>query len=160
MSYGNKIFVAFDDSDVEYIRMMSTWQVNRRSFNFHVANINYVPYSTTEAVGKRSLMEQMNHAVAFVVIIGENTRNLHEVTRWQIEIALASRIPIIAVNINGKRRMDEELCPQILKGETVIHIPFGPKIMQHTLASWSSHCRQYNAVDSYWDANAYRNLGM
>lgn len=105
-------------------------------------------------------MQQMNYAGALVIIIGENTRNLHELVRWQIEIALASRMPIIAVNLNGKRRMDEDLCPQVLKGETVIHIPFGPKIMKYTLSAWPSHCRKYHAVDSYWDANAYRDLGL
>lgn len=155
-----KIMVAFDASDIEYVRAMSTWKVNRVPFNFHVAIINYVPYSTTEAAAKRELMLEMNNASALVVIIGEHIRNLHEVIRWQIEIALASRLPIIAVNINGMRKMDKNLCPQILKGEQVIHIPFGPKIMQYTMAQWPSHCRQYHAVDSYWDANAYRSLGM
>lgn len=45
-------------------------------------------------------------------------------------------LPCIVVNLNGKRSMDSERCPVIIRNELAIHISFNAKILQYALENW------------------------
>jgi hypothetical protein len=78
---------------------------------------------------KRALRQRFSNAKDVVVIVGQKTRNLYRYVRWELEVALQFDLPIIAVNLNGKRAIDYELCPPVIRGEYVVHIPFKLAIM-------------------------------
>lgn len=80
----------------------------------------------------------MSNTKALVVLIGEKTKNLHKFVRWEQEIALNMGIPIIAVNLNGLRDLDANLCPPIIRDETIVHVSFGSKIIKYALNNWPS----------------------
>jgi len=75
----------------------------------------------------------MANSKVLIVLVGEKTKNLHKFVRWEQEIALEMGIPIIAVNLNGNRRMDPDRCPPIIRDELAIHVSFGSKIIKHAL---------------------------
>ena len=72
------------------------------------------------------------------VLIGEKTRNIYKYVRWEIELALKSDIPIIAVNLNKKNTMDEDRCPPILRGRPVVLIPFTQRALIHAYSECQS----------------------
>jgi hypothetical protein len=96
------------------------------------------------------------------VLIGENTKNLYKYVRWEIEWAIENNIPIIAVNLNKMKIMDDKLCPPILKDKLAIHIPFGQKIMDYALnhwpASYESHKMKGDTGAFTYKDSVYENL--
>jgi hypothetical protein len=53
-------------------------------------------------------MERFRNTKVFVLLVDENTRYLYKFVRWEIEQALSREVPIIAVNLNGKRSRDTD----------------------------------------------------
>jgi hypothetical protein len=138
MAYANKTYVCFDaDTDIHYYRLMTAWKENDRiEFNFHNAHeINNLRDGSSEATIKAKLRERLQNTKVLVVLIGKNTKNLYKYVRWEIEWALENDIPIVAVNLNGKRQQDD-LCPPILKPDLAMYINFGQKIMNYALNNW------------------------
>lgn len=139
MAYANKTYVCFDaDTDILYYRLMTAWKENDKiEFNFHNAHeINNLRDGSSEETIKAKLRERLKNTKVLVVLIGANTKNLYKYVRWEIEWAIENDIPIIAVNLNKKKVMDDTLCPPILKDKLAIHIPFGQKIMDYALNNW------------------------
>ena len=66
----------------------------------------------------------MNNAKLFILLVGEHTKNLYKFVRWEIETAIAMDLPIIVVNLNGKKEYDKEYCPAIARDTLAIHIPY------------------------------------
>jgi hypothetical protein len=62
---------------------------------------------------------------------------------WEIEQAINRGLPIIVVNLNGKKDCDHDLCPNLAKNTLSVHIPFGSKIMQYTLEHWPGSHEKY-----------------
>lgn len=145
MAYRNKIYVCFDgDKDIHYYNLMKAWKQNdKTSFDFNNAHdLNNILSSSSEITIKRRLRERMNNSKILVVLIGESTKFLYKYVRWEIQIALEYKIPIIVVNINGKREKDCDRCPAILSKELAIHISFNRNILQYALEKWpSSHLK-------------------
>ena len=167
MAYRNKTYVCFDaDNDIRYYRLMTAWKENERiAFNFHNAHeINNLRDGSSEATIKRKLRERLQNTKVLVVLIGDHTKNLYKYVRWEIEYAIEKDIPIIAVNLNGKKRKDSELCPPLLRDELAIHIPFGQKIIDHALNHWpSSHISYRKSGDTgayYYKDSVYADLGL
>lgn len=145
MAYKNKTYVAFDgDNDIHYYRLMTAWKQNdNHSFNFYDAHgINNARDTSTEESIKRQLRERMNNSKVFVLLIGNNTRYLRKFVKWEIELALKKKLPIICVNLN-KSRSKDSLCPASLEGELAVFIPFGSKIMQYALEHWPASHNEY-----------------
>ena len=139
MSYRNKTYVCFDgDTDMHYYRLMCAWKQNDGiNFDFYNAHdINYARDTSAEESIKRQLRERLNNTKVFVVLIGENTRNLYKFVRWELELALSMDLPIIGVNLNGLRSRDNERCPPIIRDELAVHISFNAAIMQLALEDW------------------------
>jgi hypothetical protein len=115
MSYRNKTYVIFDgDSDIWAYRYMRGWvALEHIEFNFHDAHDlgSELTDRASEETIKRRLRERFSSAKQVIVLIGERTKYLYRFVRWELEVALELEIPIIAVNLNGKRICDFERCP-------------------------------------------------
>lgn len=165
MAYKNKTYVCFDaDTDMRWYQLMKAWKENDNiAFDFQNAHeINNLRDGSSEETIKRKLRERLANTMVLVVLIGNNTRNLYKFVRWEIEYALEKNIPIVAVNLNGTKSIDYNLCPPVLKNELAIHIPFGQKIMNQALNDWPSSHHAHKAEGkagpySYKDS-VYNNL--
>lgn len=157
MAYRNKTFVSFDgDNDMHYYRLMTAWHQNDNSpFSFYNAHdITQARDTSSEATIKSSLMLRMRDSKVFVLLVGENTRFLYKFVRWEIEQAITRELPIIAVNLNGRRSMDADRCPPVLQNKLAVHVSFNPAIMQHALESWpgfdAQQRRAFNTTGPYY----------
>ncbi|MFH2055504.1 MAG: TIR domain-containing protein, partial [bacterium] len=125
MPYRNKTYVAFDaDNDMHYYRLMQAWkQSDHTEFNFYDAHLlKQARDQSEELTIKRSLRDRILSSKVFVLLVGEKTRYLYKFVRWEIEQALSLDLPIIVVNLNGCRGMDEERCPPVLRDQICMHI--------------------------------------
>lgn len=165
MSYRNKTYVALDyDTDKNYYNIMRAWIENDNiDFNFHNAHDlnNLLPTSSEETI-KGKLRERLHNTKNFILLIGKNTKNLYKFVRWEIEHALALDLPIIAVNLNGIRKLDNTYCPPILKNQLAIHTDFSMKIIKYSLDIWpNSHIdhKSKNEISPYyWIDKVYSEL--
>ncbi len=167
MSYRNKTFVSFDgDSDIHYYRLMTAWKQNdNQPFNFFNAHdINSARDTSTEESIKAQLSERLRNSKTFILLIGEKTRYLYRFVRWEIEQAISREMPIIAVNLNGKRDLDKERCPPILVDKLAIHVSFNAAIIQLALENWPSKDTSYrdegNIRPYYYEESVYKTLGL
>jgi sugar-specific transcriptional regulator TrmB len=167
MGYRNKTYVGFDaDTDMRYYRLMQAWKEHEHiDFNFYnVHDINSNPELTSEITIKRQLRERFDNTKNFVLLVGENTKNLYKYVRWEIDQAIEREIPIIVVNLNMKRELDEKLCPPIIRDGLAIHISFNAAIVKYALDNWeNSHYkkRQENDIQAYcYKASIYKELGL
>lgn len=167
MPYRNKTFVSFDgDSDMSYYRLMQAWKQNDGiTFNFYDAHdLNTARDSSQEASIKAQLAERMRNSKVFVLLVGERTRYLTKFVRWEIEQAVERKLPIIAVNLNGRRAMDADRCPPVLQNELAVHVSFNAAIIQHALDNWPAsdveNRRANKAGPFYYNETVYRGLGL
>ncbi|MET0103817.1 MAG: TIR domain-containing protein [Sedimenticola sp.] len=166
-TYTNKTYVAFDaDSDIRYYRLMQAWKKSDyTSFNFYDAHDlnNLMSYSSEETI-KKKLAERLQNTKVFVLLIGNSTKNLYKFVRWEIEQAIKRRIPIIAVNLNGKKSMDSNLCPPILRDELAVHVSFNQKIIEYAINDWEASDARYRQAGKsgafYYKDSVYRQLGL
>ena len=167
MAYSNKTYVAFDgDKDIHYYYLMKAWKnASHLTFNFYDAHdINSSRDTSSEPTIKRRLQERMRSAKSFVLLVGESTRYLYKFVRWEIKQALKRDIPIIVVNLNGKRQLDNDRCPPILHDELAIHISFKQAIVEYALEHWiDSHRKHLNQGDTgpyYYKGKVYTDLDL
>ncbi len=74
---------------------------------------------------------------------------------------LSLDIPMVAVNLNGSRRLDDDLCPPILKGTPTVHVAFKAKIIKHALDDFCDNFGKYiEGKDWYYKDAVYTNLGL
>ena len=135
----NKIYVSFDcDSDVNYYYLMKAW-TSKDNFDFKISDshdLNIAHETNLEESIKNKLELRLLNSKALILLIGENTKYLRKFVRWEIEYTLNNNMPIIAVNLNGKRHLDVERCPELIKEKLVLHIPFSNKIIKYSLNNW------------------------
>lgn len=167
MAYRNKTYVAFDaDSDIRYYRLMTAWkQSDKTDFNFYNAHdIMNIWRNSSEDTIKRNLRERMKNAKIFILLVGEKTKFLYKYVRWEIEQAKKFDLPIIVVNLNGKRSMDNDKCPAILRDQLAVHVSFNAKIIQLAIEKWSELHYQYQKENKtgafYFKENVYNDLGL
>lgn len=167
MAYRNKAYIAFDaDSDIHYYRLMQAWKQNdHTNFDFNNAHdLNDIrPWSSEEAK-KTALRERMKNSNVFILLVGEKTKFQNTYVRWEIEQALKQGLPIIAVNLDGKRSMDENKCPLILRDQLAVHVTFNVAIIQYALENWPTTHESYVAEGKtgpyYYVESVYNNLGL
>ncbi|MCX6164375.1 MAG: TIR domain-containing protein [Ignavibacteriae bacterium] len=167
MSYKNKTYVCFDaDNDMWAYAYMLGWDKNEHiEFNFHNAHeINNLRDGSTEDTIKAKLRERLKNTKVLVVLIGGYTKNLYKYVRWEIEYAIENAIPIIAVNINDKRKKDKTLCPPILNDKLAVHISFRAKILDHALNNWPAihkiKLAKEDKNDYYYLDSVYKSLDL
>lgn len=148
MARRTRTYVAFDaDSDIRMYRLMQAWKANDGiDFDFNNAHdlTTIRPDSGEEAI-KASLRERMRNSKNLVLLVGENTKYLRKYVPWEIEIAIKADLPLIVVNLNGKKQIDYDLCPKMLHAELAIHVSYGPDIMQLALDNWPTSHGQYRS---------------
>lgn len=167
MPYKNKTYVSLDyDSDSRYYNLMKAWkQSDKTNFNFHDAHDinNLMAYSSEDTI-KAKLKERLNNSKIFVLLVGEYTKNLFKYVRWEIDQALKLDLPIIVVNINGKKEIDYDLCPAIIKNELTLHIPFGSIILEQALIIWQNEHFEYRRKKEtgsyYFTKDVYQKLNV
>ena len=167
MPYRNKTYVCFDaDNDIHYYRLMLAWKQNdNTNFQFYNAHdLNRLLPTSSEGTIKRKLRERLRNTKVFIVLIGESTQYLYKFVRWEMEQALKLDLPIIAVNLNGKRKQDQTRCPPLIRDKLVVHVSFNTRIVQHALENWATEYYQLKQDGKsecrYYDANVYQDLGL
>lgn len=166
MSYRNKTYISFDaDNDMSYYRLMCAWKQNDGvNFNFYDAHDINNNYDKSEESIKAALMERFRNSKVFILLVGNHTKYLYRFVRWEIEQAIKRELPIIVVNINGKRSCDQELCPAIVRDELAIHIPFKSNILQYALEHWPESYLKHKANGDkgpyYYKESVYEELGL
>lgn len=166
MTYRNKTYVCFDgDDDMHYYRLMTAWCAHDGfSFNFHDAHdLNTARDTSLEESIKRQLRERFANSKLLVVLIGQKTKNLTKFVKWEMEVAIKLDLPIIGVNLNKSRNIDD-LSPPAIKNELVIYVPFGPAIIEYAMDNWpASHAayRRNGDTGPYrYNEEVYKGLGL
>lgn len=145
---------------------MKAWKQNENiSFSFIDAHdLRQARDTSLESTIKRRLRERLLNSKVLVVLIGQQTRYLYRFVRWEMEQALSLGVPIIGVNLNGKRSMDHDLCPPIIRDELAIYISFNANILQYALEDWTiSYYNRKKAGDTgpfYYKEQVYNKLGL
>lgn len=160
-------YVAFDaDSDMPYYRIMQAWKGHEHiDFDFDNAHdLIKIKEGSPENVIKAALSVRMQQSDKFVLLVGDKTKNLYKYVRWEIETAIGLKLPIIVVNINKKRRKDENLCPPILDNQLAIHISFNKEIIKFAIDNWPSSHSNYASQGKtswyYYEESIYEKLGL
>ncbi|VWD31313.1 TIR domain-containing protein [Burkholderia contaminans] len=166
MAYRNKTYVIFDgDEDMWAYAYMLGWNKNEHmEFNFYDAHdLRPLAANADEAVVKRALRHRLENTKQAIVIVGEKTKNLFRFVRWEIEMCLSMGIPIVAVNLNGKRQMDPEKCPPLLKDTCTVHVPFKAKAIQKGLDDFCdgfASYKQKKLTNLFYSDAVYAKLGL
>jgi len=142
---------------------MLGWKKNDKiDFDFHDAHGNNdINDTDTESTIKRKLRERFSNSKQAIVLVGEKTKNLFRYVRWEIDVCQELGIPIVAVNLNKLRSLDNNLCPPILKGTPVVHVEYKMKIIQHALDEFCENFAKYkNGADYTYSDAIYKSLGI
>lgn len=166
MAYRNKTYIAFDgDNDMHYYRLMTAWKAHDGfSLNFHNAHDqNTARDSSQEESIKRQLRERFSNSKLLVVLIGESTRYLTKFVKWELEVALRLGLPVIGVNLNGSRQMDDR-CPPTIRDQLVVYISFNHKIIEHAMEHWPDEFHRLRSEGTtgnrHYTDDVYRQLGL
>jgi hypothetical protein len=166
MTYRNKTYIAFDgDNDMHYYRLMTAWKANDGfSLNFHNAHdLNTARDSSQEESIKRQLRERFANSKLLVVLIGANTKYLTKFVKWEMEVALRLGLPIMGVNLNGSRQMDER-CPSTIRDQLVVYTSFNHKIIEYAMDRWPADFHSLRRASTtghhYYNDDVYRRLGL
>jgi len=160
-------YTCFDgDNDIAQYRLMTAWNANEK-FDFTFINAHDITQArdtSTEESIKASLRKRLNASDVLIVLVGEKTKNLYKFVRWEIEVAIEKGMPIIAVNLNGKKSRDDDRCPAILHGALAVHVPFRPTIVNHAIKNWpgqyATHKKRGDTGAYYYDDSIYTSLGL
>jgi hypothetical protein len=145
---------------------MQAWQQNDHSkFNFFDAHdINNLKGGSSEQTIKNKLRERLNNTKVFILLVGSQTKYHYKFVKWEIEQAMSLNLPIIVVNLNGTRSIDNNNCPPVLRSELALHISFNAKVLEKSLLEWeSAHYTEKRAGktgDYYFPASVYQGLGL
>ncbi len=166
MGYRNKTYIAFyGDTDMHYYRLMTAWKANDGfSLNFHNAHdLNSARDSSQEESIKRQLRERFAESKLLIVLIGEKTRYLTKFVKWELEVALRLGLPIVGVNLNGSRQLDDR-CPPTIKNELAIYVPFKHDIIEYALDKWPADSirlrKEGQSGDYFFNQSVYTGLGL
>ena len=167
MPYRNKTYICFDgDNDMRSYRLMTAWSANPRfEFEFYNAHdLNTARDTSQEESIKRQLMERFRNSKCLIVLIGEHTRNLRKFVKWEMDVAIRLELPIIGVNLNNNRYMDE-LCPPTIRDTLAIFVPFNMRIIEYAMKHWPNehalHKRKNPTPKSFrYTDVVYKNLGI
>lgn len=164
MAYKKKIYVSFDNDDIIYYNMLQAWCASDTQELIHhtINNIDTPSARVAENVSK-SLAEKINTTTCIVVLISDHTLSLSSQMKLEIEKAIELDKPIIVANLNGKRSIDADLCPDILKNQMAVHLSFNAKIIQRAIDTWPSYysANSENGSGAYFfKPEVYQNLGL
>lgn len=151
----NKTYICFDaDTDMWAYKFMKGWKaLDHIDFDFDNAHeLNNLRDGSTEQTIKPKLRERLKYTKIMLVLVGDNTKNLHRFVRWEQEVALSMVIPVVAVYLNGSKSRDNNLCPPIIRDELVLHIPYKLATCRWAIDYWPA---KYQAHKQKGEAGAY-----
>ncbi|WP_027668099.1 TIR domain-containing protein [Rhizobium leguminosarum] len=167
-SHTDPSYVIFDgDTDAWAYQFMRGWKANERvDFNFFDAHSldTMTSRAQSEDYVKQNLEERMRQSSAAIVIIGEKMKNLYRFVRWELELALDLKLPIVATNLSDSRQQDAN-CPPIIRDQCVVHVPFKMRVIRFALDNWPDEYRRMSAVDRgggarHYGSQIYAKLGL
>jgi hypothetical protein len=151
-----RTFVGFSSTDIRSYWLMCAWKEHEHiDFSFVDCQLQSEINSENEAYIKRKCRERINMAGKYVILIGEDTRSKHRYVRWEAEVAIEKGCTIIGVNLNGKRALDNDRCPPIIRDIGAIFVPFSPRIIAYTL----EHCQKHDTGNYHFPQAVYQKLG-
>lgn len=166
MAYRNKTYIAFDgDNDMHYYRLMTAWKANDGfSLNFQNAHdLNTARDSSQEESIKRQLRERFANSKLLLVLIGANTKYLTKFVKWELEVGLRLGLPIIGVNLNGSRQMDDR-CPPTIRDQLVAYTSFNHNIIEYAMDNWPTDFKNLRSAGTtgprFYNDDVYRRLGL
>ena len=145
----NHTYIAFDgDKDIHYYWLMKAWKYNQRDFfkffDFEDAHdLNYARDTSQEDSIKRQLNVRLNQSNKFVLLVGESTKYLYKFVKWEIEQAIQRKLPLIIVNLNGKKHLDKDRCPSILFDSLALHVGFNQQSIERALLQWPNQYQKF-----------------
>lgn len=164
MGYRNRTYVIFDaDNDMWAYAYMIGWNKSEHiEFDFFDAHdLRKISDAQDEKYIKSILKERLKNTKQAIVIVGQKTRNLYRFVRWEIDQCLTMGIPIIAVNLNGWRRMDEERCPPLLRNTPTVHVSFKARIIRHAMDDFCENFVSFKEKkDLYYSDETYSAMGL
>lgn len=167
MTYKNKTYIAFDgDTDMDYYNMLKAWKANDKiNFDFYNAHdLNTARDSSLTESIKNQLRIRFDNSKRFVILIGQNTKWNRKFIPWEIEQAINRDLPIIVVNLNNKRKKDDDRCPVLLRDKLTVHIPFNAKILQYAINDWTESYENYKNQGKsgayFYKNRVYDSLGL
>jgi MTH538 TIR-like domain (DUF1863) len=168
MGYKDPTYVVFDgDKDKWAYAFMLGWKSKDHiDFDFRDAHDigTMTGLAQSEAYVKKNLRDRMERSSAVIALIGDSTKNLYKYVRWELELALDLGLPIIVVNLNDLRSIDDKLCPAILKGADAMHVPFKMKIIKYALDNWPGYFKSLTAKQRgdnwHYKAETYTSLSL
>ena len=166
MSHKDTTYIIFDgDKDRwAYARMKGWKALENIDFDFRDAHdLKQIRDWSLPDTVRRTLRQRFSTADQVIVLIGDETKHHHRFVRWEMEVALGLDLPIIVVNLNGLREMDEDLCPPILRREYVVHISFKRKIIKYALDNFPGFYHRRDPDEKgplVYPDRLYRQLGL
>jgi hypothetical protein len=166
MSVGTTYAIFDGDKDRYAFAYMRGWKVNDRvEFDFRDAHDigAMTARAQDENYVKSELRKRMQSSDQALVLVGDSTRNLRKYVAWEIDLALKLDLPIIVVNLNGKRAMDSDLCPVPLKTGYIVHVAYKRAIIKCALEHFPSEFagRDRNQTEArHYNDDVYRRLGI
>jgi len=135
---------------------MIAWKAHEHiDFDFCDCQVQNEIRSEDEAYVKSKCRARIGMAGTFVQLIGADTRSKHKYVRWEAEVALEKKCRILAVNLDGWRRINPDTCPPILRDIGATFVPFSPRIVAHAL----EHAGRQDSKDWEFNDSTYSQLG-
>ncbi|MER8371748.1 TIR domain-containing protein [Mesorhizobium sp. M1406] len=165
MGYRNKTYVIFDgDNDMWAYAYMKGWKQSEHiDFDFYDAHdINGIRDGSSEDTVKRRLRERLKNTKQAIVLIGTSTKNLFRYVRWEIDTCLEMGIPVLGVNLNGSRVIDE-YSPPILRKKDAMFVSFKAKIITYAMDDYFDNFRSSyhgHSDDWHYPDKIYTGLGL
>lgn len=151
-----RTFVGFSSTDIRSYWLMLAWKENEHiDFDFTDCQLQNEINSENEWYIKRKCRDRINMAGKYIMLIGEDTRYKYKYVRWEAEVAIEKGCTIIGVNLNKKRRLDDDLCPPVIRDIGAIFVPFSPRIIANALENYQMH----DSGAYHYPDEIYRRLG-
>jgi hypothetical protein len=167
MSHCDRTYIIFDgENDIWAYSYMKGWKVNERIDFAFVDAHDLLPITSraeNETYVKSRLHERLRQSRQVVVLVGEKTKNLYRLVRWDVELALEFRLPIIVANLNNRRMMDQDRCPALLRDEDTVHVSFNLAIIRYALDNFPAEHAQHRYErrgPRHYGNTVYESLGL
>lgn len=151
-----KIYVSYDPADRLSYSLLKSWFDNDALVdicnNLTVSSIKVTPHE-----------ERISKSSCYIILISEATKNLSSFLQAELDYAILTDKPIIAVNLNNLRSCDTNLCPFSIQTHLSLHVPFNLSIIRHAIERWPADYEQFKGEKKwpmYFNDSVYVKLGI
>ena len=152
-----------DSNDIERERGITILSKNTAVF-YKDTKINIIDTPGHADFGGE--VERVLKMVNGVVLVVDAFEGTMPQTKFVLMKALALNLPVIVVNINGKREEDCNRMPAWLNGQLCLTCSFNARILQYSLEHWVDYHYQYkndrekDGKHYSWNSSVYDSLGL